>query len=148
MKKRYKALIIIAAIALVVLILFAIYTSRGVAIKRRFGITLPKYVEVIEYEYSVFGDELCLKAGFDEENYEALTELLQNIHRSSERTVDEKFRVPWADGDADWWDIDASEIVYVIEGARRGSGNVKCMRELWAVITQSSDGEYYLYITD
>lgn len=148
MKRKRIILLILIAVILIGSIFLIIHTNLKRAFKRTFGIALPKCLEVINYKYSLYYDCMYLKASFGEDDYDLLRESLLGVYGAVEKQPYEDLWLPNCQNSVDWWDLEKPEILYVIYGFNGGSKNTKSTESLWIIITQPSDGEYFLFATN
>jgi len=150
--KKYKEFIVIFIIVLLILLTGIIIYSTHInplnAFKRKFNFNLPDTVKIINKSYSFNEDVLELSVCFGIDDYPKIEKGIKDY------AVKTGMYQPDAEKDkglyynfgvfCKLWDKEKEEVIIAYLGTEKGVSSKT--REIYILITQNTDGQYFLHI--
>ena len=150
--KKHKSVIVIFIIVLIILsigiIIYSIWSNPLNAFQRKFNFKLPDTVEIINKSYSFYYDCLELKVGFDIDDYPKIEKGIEDY------AVKNGMYKPDAEKDkglyynfgifCKLWDKENEEVIIAYIDTEKGVWTKT--REIYVLITQNTDGQYFLHV--
>ena len=145
------ALLCVALFLTIVLVVTMVFYSPQKMFKRKFGFALPETAIIIKHSYNCLDDILYLKAEFDANDYPQLADNLEYffLNGVSENDknrfmINETSIIPAVWVVYPWWDMKSDEIIYGYHKFTLGKRALT--RGIYAFVTPSFEGKYFLYI--